>query len=87
MKFIPNNEKEWLTKGNPFEPVYDKHLTKQQKNETIAHFMYEIDSVIGKVTYGDIYRAFKTWSSNTIEDGIKFYNKVKFDAILGMENE
>ena len=83
MKFIPNNKKEWFAMGNPFEPVYDKHLTKQQKNETIAHFMYEIDTFIGQVTYGDVYNGFKTWSSNTIEDGIKYYNKVKFDAILG----
>lgn len=87
MKFIPKNEKEWFTMGNPFEPVYDKHLTKQQKNETIAHFMYEIDSIVGKVTYGDILKGFKTWSMDTIESGIKFYNKVKYDVILGAYNE
>lgn len=86
MKFIPKNEQEFR-KQNPFEPVYDKHLTKAQKNETIAHFMYEIDNTVGKVTYGDIFNAFKTWSSDTIENGIKFYNKIKFDAILGAYND
>lgn len=52
MKFIPKNEQEFR-KQNPFEPVYDKHLTKAQKNETIAHFMYEIDNTVGKVEYID----------------------------------
>lgn len=86
MKYLPKTEQEF-EKANPFEPVYGKHLTKEQKNETIAHFIYELTHSVGKCTFGDVYRAFKTYNSDTCESGIKFYNKVWSDAKFGAFND
>lgn len=82
MKYLPKTENEF-NKENPFEPVFGKNLTKQQKNETIAHFIYEVTKINGYCANGTIYNTFKSWSSNTIESGIDFYRKIKFDAMFG----
>lgn len=82
MKYIPTTSEEFY-QTNPFEAHYDKHLTKQQKNETIAHFIWEIRNICGSCTFGDVYKAFPTWSENTCEEGIKFHNKIEMEAHYG----
>lgn len=64
---------------NPFKwHMCGRGATKAMRAETVACFIWQVESIVGACTYGDILNQFKTWSMDTIEAGCKMFNDFKW---------
>lgn len=62
----------------PFHYHFGRHLKRIERAENIAGFIWEVQKIQGGCTYGQILNAYKSYSMDTIEAGVKMFNDFKF---------